>query len=309
MEKEKIVIIGGGPAGLTAGIYSAMANLSPLLFEGPLPGGQLTETTKVENFPGFPDGVYGTELMMKMKEQAERMGVRIISEEVVELKLTPRKHIVKSESKEVETPVVIIATGAKPRKLGIKGEPELTGKGVSYCATCDGFFFRNKSVAVVGGGDAAFEEALYLAGVCRKVTLIHRRNQFRAAPKLVERVKNLSNVDFLLEYIPVEFIQNEEGILKKVLLRHTLTREEKFLEVDGIFVAIGHIPSSELVKGQLDLDEEGYILTEKGGTKTSMEGVFAAGDVQDRIYRQAVTAAATGCMAVRDAIRYLEQVI
>jgi len=161
----------------------------------------------------------------------------------------------------------------------------------------------------VGGGDAAFEEALYLAGVCRKVTLIHRRNQFRAAPKLVERVKNLSNVDFLLEYIPVEFIQNEEGILKKVLLRHTLTREEKFLEVDGIFVAIGHIPSSELVKGQLDLDEEGYILTEKGGTKTSMEGVFAAGDVQDRIYRQAVTAAATGCMAVRDAIRYLEQVI
>jgi thioredoxin reductase (NADPH) len=309
MSVEKMVIIGGGPAGLTAAVYGSMANLGPVVLEGFAPGGQLMETTRIENFPGFPGGIDGPRLMGRMREQAQKLGARLISEEAVEARLEPRGHSVRFAGGEIRTLSLIIATGAKARTLGIEGEHDLAGRGVSYCATCDGFFFKGKKVAVIGGGDSALEEAMYLAGLCSRVGVIHRRDKLRACPALVERAGNFENVDFVLEHIPLAFVPRSDGLLGGVRLKHVVTGAEKTLETDGAFVAIGHDPQSDLFRGQLDLDENGYIVTARGGASTSVEGVFAAGDVQDRTYQQAVTAAGSGCMAARDAIRYIESMI
>jgi thioredoxin reductase (NADPH) len=306
MKTEKMVILGSGPAGLTAAIYGARANLRPLLFEGLMPGGQLTMTTTVENFPGFPEGIDGTQLMARMKQQAERLGARIEASAVTGAVLKPGEHVLRGDDLEVKALSVIVATGATARWLGVRGEAELAGRGVSTCATCDGFFFRGKAVAVIGGGDSAMEEAMYLAGLCSKVFVVHRRDRFRACTMLVERAGANPVIEFVMDHVPLAFVPTAEGLLEGVSLRNVKTGEERLLRVDGAFVAIGHTPRTDLFKGQLDTDESGYIVTQKGSTHTSMEGVFAAGDVQDRSYQQAVTAAASGCMAARDATRYLE---
>jgi thioredoxin reductase (NADPH) len=306
---EKMVIIGGGPAGLTAAIYGAMANLSPLVLEGFAPGGQLMETTRIENFPGFPGGIDGPRLMGQMREQAERLGARLIPEDVVEARLEPRGHAVRFADREIRTLCLIIATGAKARTLGVEGELDLAGRGVSYCATCDGFFFKGKNVVVIGGGDSALEEAIYLAGLCRKVSIVHRRDRMRACPALVDRARKVENVGFILEHVPRAFVPTADGLLGGVKLQHVGTGEAKTIEADGAFIAVGHSPQSDLFKGQLDLNANGYIVTSKGAARTSVEGVYAAGDVQDSNYQQAITAAGSGCVAARDAIRYLETMI
>ncbi|MFH1438032.1 MAG: thioredoxin-disulfide reductase [Pseudomonadota bacterium] len=303
---EKMVIIGGGPAGLTAAIYGARANTSPLVFEGFLAGGQLMETTEVENFPGFPDGVKGPELMKLMRRQAERLGARFITEDVTGADLRPKEHVLRYSRGEVKARTVIIATGATAKKLGLEGEAELAGRGVSWCATCDGFFFRDKDVAVIGGGDAALEEASYLAGLCRSVKIVHRRSELRASAAMQEKVKKLGNVEFVLEHIPLAFVPTQDGLLKGVRVRHVKTGGERLLEVDGAFEAVGHAPQSLLFAGQLETDDVGYIKVREGGSETSVEGVFSAGDVHDNVYQQAVTAAGSGCRAALDAIRYLE---
>jgi len=303
---HKVIIIGSGPAGLTAAIYASRANLSPVLFEGLQPGGQLMITTDVENFPGFPEGVQGPELMDLMRRQAERFGTDLVSEEVTKVRLTPGAHEVWVGDQKHETPSVIISTGATARYLGIPGEEDLKGRGVSACATCDGFFFRQKDVFVVGGGDSAMEEASYLAGICKTVTVVHRRLEFRASPYMVERARERENIRFELEQIPVRLEANEDGTFRAAVLKNVSTGEERAVEADGFFVAVGHTPNTALFEGQLELDDTGYIVTRPGSTATSVEGVFAAGDVQDRVFRQAVTAAGTGCMSALEAQRYLE---
>jgi thioredoxin reductase (NADPH) len=304
--KHQVIIIGSGPAGLTAAIYASRANLAPILFEGLQPGGQLMITTDVENFPGFPEGVQGPELMDLMRKQAVRFGTELISEEVTKVRFGPRAHEVRAGDQKHEAPAVIISTGATARYLGIPGEEDLKGRGVSACATCDGFFFRQKDVFVVGGGDSAMEEAIYLAGICRSVIVVHRRLEFRASPYMVDRARERENIRFELEQIPVRLEATGDGVFRAAVLRNVSTGEERALEADGFFVAVGHSPSTEVFDGQLELDEAGYIVTRPGSTATSVEGVFAAGDVQDRIYRQAVTAAGTGCMSALEAQRYLE---
>ncbi len=304
--KHQVIIIGSGPAGLTAAIYAARANLSPVLFEGLQPGGQLMITTDVENFPGFPEGVQGPELMDLMRRQAERFGTELVSEEVTRVRLEPRAHEVWVGEHRREASTVIVSTGATARYLGIPGEEDLKGRGVSACATCDGFFFRQKDVFVVGGGDSAMEEATYLAGICRSVIVVHRRLEFRASPYMVDRARERENIRFELEQIPVRLEASGDGTFRAAVLRNVSTGEERTVEADGFFVAVGHTPNTEVFRGQLELDETGYIVTAPGSTATSVEGVFAAGDVQDRIYRQAVTAAGTGCMSALEAQRYLE---
>jgi len=304
--KHQVIIVGSGPAGLTAAIYASRANLSPILFEGLQPGGQLMITTDVENFPGFPEGVQGPELMDLMRKQAARFGTQLVSEEITKVSLGKGAHRVWAGDQEHEAPAVIVSTGATARYLGIPGEEELKGRGVSACATCDGFFFRQKDVFVVGGGDSAMEEATYLAGICRSVIVVHRRLEFRASPYMVERARERENVRFELEQIPVRLVASEDGLFRAAVLRNVSTGEERAVEADGFFVAVGHTPNTEVFAGQLELDETGYIVTRAGSTATSVEGVFAAGDVQDRVYRQAVTAAGTGCMAALEAQRYLE---
>lgn len=307
-----VIIIGSGPAGLTAAIYTARADLSPLLIEGEpsstsdQPGGQLMLTTDVENFPGFPEGVQGPELMDLMRRQAERFGTELVSEEVTRVRLEPRAHEVWVGEHRREASTVIVSTGATARYLGIPGEEDLKGRGVSACATCDGFFFRQKDVFVVGGGDSAMEEATYLAGICRSVIVVHRRLEFRASPYMVDRARERENIRFELEQIPVRLEASGDGTFRAAVLRNVSTGEERTVEADGFFVAVGHTPNTEVFRGQLELDETGYIVTAPGSTATSVEGVFAAGDVQDRIYRQAVTAAGTGCMSALEAQRYLE---
>ena len=303
---EKMVIIGGGPAGLTAAIYGARANTNPLVFEGFLAGGQLMETTDVENYPGFPDGVKGPELMKLMRRQAERLGARFITEDVTQAVLRPRGHVLSYSRGEVKALTVIIATGATAKKLGLEGQDELAGRGVSWCATCDGFFFKDKDVAVIGGGDAALEEASFLAGVCRSVKVVHRRNEFRATAAMQEKAKKRGNVEFVLEHVPLGYVATQDGLLKGLRVRHVKTGEEQFLEVDGVFEAVGHAPQSRLFEGQLETDDVGYIKVKPGGSETSVEGVFSAGDVHDSVYQQAVTAAGSGCRAALDATRYLE---
>jgi thioredoxin reductase (NADPH) len=304
--KHQVVIIGSGPAGLTAAIYAARANLSPIVFEGLQPGGQLMITTDVENFPGFPEGVEGPGLMDLMRKQAARFGTELVSEEVTRTALEPGDHAVWAGGEEHRARSVIISTGATARYLGIPGEEDLKGRGVSACATCDGFFFREKDVFVIGGGDSAMEEASYLAGICRSVTVVHRRLEFRASPYMVERARGRENIRFELNQIPVRLEASEDGTFKAAVLRDVKSGEERAVPGDGFFVAVGHTPNTGIFGGQLELDDAGYIVTEPGSTRTSVEGVFAAGDVQDHVYRQAVTAAGTGCMAALEAQRYLE---
>ncbi len=306
--EHKVVIVGSGPAGLTAAIYAARANLSPVVIEGMQPGGQLMITTEVENFPGFPEGIEGPDLMDRMRKQAERFKTSFIFSEVGKVELRPRAHAIWTDSEKLVASAVIISTGASARYLGIEGEDALKGRGVSACATCDGFFFRDRDVFVVGGGDSAMEEANYLAGICRTVTIVHRRPEFRASPIMVERVRSRGNIRLELGQVPLRFEAGPDGTFEAVILRDVETGVVRRAEGHGVFVAVGHSPNTGIFSGQLDLDEAGYIVTRRGTTQTSVEGVFACGDVQDHEYRQAVTAAGTGCMAALQAQRYLESI-
>ncbi len=308
-KKTKCLIIGSGPAGYTAAIYAARAELNPILYEGIQPGGQLTITTEVDNFPGYPHGKQGGEIMEDIKNQALRFNADIRSGIITEADLSQRPFKVKADDgKVILAETLIISTGASAKWLGLPSEMEYNGYGVSACATCDGFFYRGKIVAVVGGGDTACEEASYLANLCSKVYLIVRRNELRASKAMQQKVKETANIEILWEHSPKEIIGEQKGFAKSVnslLLLNNSNQEEKLLPLDGVFIAIGHHPNSELFKGQLTLDENGYIITEKGSSKTNIPGVFAAGDVQDHYYRQAITAAGSGCMAAIDAERFL----
>ena len=316
-ERRKVVIIGSGPAGLTAALYSARAQLEPLVYEGEpsstsdQPGGQLMLTTEVENFPGFPEGVMGPDLMTRFREQAVRFGTDIRTEKVSRVDLSARPFGVWIGDPEAPEPTyqaeaLIISTGAQSLMLGLDRETELVGHGVSTCATCDGFFFRDHDIAVVGGGDSALEEAIFLTKFARSVTLVHRRDQLRASKIMQERAKANEKISFLWNHV-VEAV-NGDTTLTGVTVRNVLTDETRELPVTGLFVAIGHKPNTDLFKGQLEMEESGYLVTGLGGTATStnVAGVFAAGDVQDHIYRQAITAAGSGCQAAIDAERWLE---
>ena len=306
-----VVIIGSGPAGLTAALYAARATLEPLVIEGTIDGGptggQLTLTTDVENFPGFPDGVMGPKLIMDMRAQAERFGTHYVTEDVVEVDITADpKRLTTASGAQILTRSLIIATGAKPRRLDIPGEEELWGSGVSACATCDGFFFKEKHVAVIGGGDSAMEEALFLTRFASKVTVIHRRDELRASKILQERAFKNDKVEFVWNATVAE-IQGSQGSVSNLVLRDTVTGETTDLPADGLFLAIGHIPNTWLFSDVLDTDDEGYLLVEEPSTRTNVGGVFACGDVIDHTYRQAVTAAGTGCKAALDAERWLAE--
>jgi thioredoxin reductase (NADPH) len=306
-EKKDIIIIGSGPAGLTAAIYAARANLKPLVFEGVQPGGQLMITTEVENFPGFKDGIMGPELMQEMRDQAERFGAEIETADVTRVELTADKKTVWAEDEAYEARAVIIATGAAANLLGLENEKRLMGRGVSACATCDGFFFTNKEICVAGGGDSAMEEATFLTRYASKVHIIHRRDQFRASKIMVRKASDNPKIDFIMDSIVVDVLGDEK--VTGVKIQNKKTGEISELKVEGMFVAIGHTPNTSLFKGQLDMDEKGYIITctdKKNQTATSVPGVFACGDVQDPHYRQAITAAGSGCAAALDAERYIE---
>lgn len=305
MEKQRsVVIIGGGPSGLTAAIYTARAQMKPLMIEGFQPGGQLTTTTEVENYPGFASGVDGNELMQSMREQAERFGTEFLSESVISVDFSSRPFKIKTDSQEIEALSVIISTGAQPRMLGLDSEKALTGRGVSVCATCDGFFYRGKEVIVVGGGDAAMEEAIFLTRFASSVKIAHRRDQFRASPIMVQRARDNDKIEFLLNSTVDEIKANDEGLVDRVVLKNVEDGSSAEHAVDGVFISIGHKPVTGIFADALDLDEKGYILTTD--TRTSVEGVFAAGDVQDSKYRQAVTAAGSGCQAALEAQWYIE---
>ncbi|NYG59393.1 thioredoxin reductase (NADPH) [Nocardioides daedukensis] len=301
---RNVIIIGSGPSGYTAAVYAARANLNPLVFEGSVTaGGALMNTTEVENFPGFRDGIMGPALMDEMRAQAERFGAELISDDVIEVDLKASPKVVKTADGEFLARAVILATGSGYRKLGLPGEEELSGRGVSWCATCDGFFFREQNIAVVGGGDSAVEEATFLTRFGSKVTLIHRRDELRASAIMAERAM----ADPKLEIAWNSEVASINGTdsLESLTLRDTVTGEERQLEATGLFIAVGHDPRSELLAGQVDLDENGYVLVEHPSTQTNLEGVFAAGDLVDHHYRQAITAAGTGCSAALDAERYI----
>ncbi|HEX3242600.1 MAG TPA: thioredoxin-disulfide reductase [Solirubrobacterales bacterium] len=303
---ENVIIVGGGPAGYTAALYTARANLEPLVFEGFRWGGQLQNTTDVENYPGYPEGIMGPEMMNEFRAQAERFGARLVTDDVDRVELSDggvqRVHV---GDEEYLAKSVILAMGAEPRRLGVPGELELSGCGVSTCGVCDGAFFKDKKVMVIGGGDSAMEDAIFVSKFASELTLVNRRNEFRASKIMKGRAEERPNIRFKTPFVAEEFVGGDEGKLTKVRLRDTETGEVEDFEAEGAFVAIGHIPKSEIVAGQVDTDEDGYILTEGRSTRTNLNGVFAVGDVVDRIYRQAVTAAGTGCMGALDAEWYL----
>lgn len=300
---EKLVIIGSGPAGLSAAIYAARGALNPVVISGREAGGQLMLTTDVDDFPGFPEGIQGPDLMDKMRKQAERFEVRFINEDVISVDLKTKPFEIKTESRQLTTESLIIATGASAMWLGLESEQRLRGKGVSACAVCDGFFFKGKDVVVVGGGDTAMREVNYLSKICNKVTVVHRRGEFRAQSALVELVKNKPNVKFLFNTTLDEVIGQDK--VEEVRVKDTQNGKISTLQVDGVFIAIGHKPNTDFLKGQVELDQKGYVVVHDE-TKTSVEGVFVAGDVADYKYRQAVTAAGSGTKATLDAEEYLE---
>jgi thioredoxin reductase (NADPH) len=304
---EDVVIVGSGPAGYTAALYTSRANLEPLVIEGFAWGGLLQQTTDVENYPGFPDGIMGPELMNKLRAQAERFGARLVTDHAEQLELATEPggvHKVHVDGEVHLARTVILAMGAEHKKIGARGEEELGGRGVSYCATCDAAFFKEKKTVIVGGGDSAMEEAIFLAKFASTVTIVNRRDEFRASKIMLERARATANIEWLTPYVVEEFAE-ADGRLPTVRLRHVDTGEEKLLPDVGTFIAIGHEPQSELVDGQLEVDGEGYVVTQGRSTRTGLPGVFAAGDLVDHTYRQAITAAGSGCQAALDAEWYL----
>ncbi len=311
-EKVKCLIIGSGPAGFTAAIYAARADLKPVVYEGLQPGGQLTITTEVDNFPGYPEGTQGAEMMEDFKKQAQRFGTDVRFGMITEVDFSERPFkVTADDGKTIIAETVIISTGASAKWLGMESETKFNGFGVSACATCDGFFYKGKDVAIVGGGDTAAEEATYLAKLCRKVYLIHRRDELRASKAMQKKVLDTPNIEVLWNHIPKEITGKEEGFSKSVtgaILTNVKTGEDKIIDIDGFFVAIGHKPNSDLFKGKLDMDETGYLITAHDSTKTNVDGVYACGDIQDKTFRQAITAAGSGCMAAIEAERFLSSV-
>jgi thioredoxin reductase (NADPH) len=303
---RQLIIIGGGPAGFTAALYAARANLNPLVIEGFAWGGQLMITSDVENYPGYPEGVLGPEMMNDFRRQAERFGAEFLTDDVTGVDLSERPFRVSVGDDEYRAEAVIVATGANARQIGLESERALQGRGVSYCAVCDAAFFREKEVVVVGGGDSAMEEAVFLTKFATNVTVVHRRDEFRASPIMVDRARANEKIDFLTPYVVDEALA-EDGKLAAVRVRHLGTGETRDLDAQGLFVAIGHDPNTKLFLGQLDADAAGYLVTKPGSTATNVEGVFAAGDVVDHTYRQAVTAAGMGCMAALDVERWLSE--
>ena len=303
---ENVIIVGGGPAGYTAALYTARANLEPLVFEGFQWGGQLQNTTDVENYPGYPDGIMGPEMMSQFRAQAERFGTRFVTDDVDRVELSDggvQKVFLGDEEYRAKT--VILAMGAEPKRLGVAGEMELGGRGVSTCGVCDGAFFKGHRVIVVGGGDSAMEDSIFISKFADQLTVVNRRDEFRASKIMLDRTREKENIDFKTPFIPEEFVSGENGKLEKVRLRNAETGEVEEIEATGAFVAIGHIPRSEVVEGQVDTDEDGYIRVDPGSTRTNLGGVFAVGDVVDHTYRQAITAAGSGCMGALDAERFL----
>jgi thioredoxin reductase (NADPH) len=305
---ENVIVIGSGPAGYTAALYTSRANLNPLVIEGFAWGGLLQQTTDVENYPGFPEGIMGPEMMQKLRDQAERFGARLLTEEAERVELASEPggiHKVWVGDTEYRARTVVLAMGAEHKKLEVPGEMELSGRGVSYCATCDAAFFRDKPTVIVGGGDSAMEEAIFLSKFSSKVTIVHRRDEFRASKIMLDRARAEANIELLTPYAVKEFVAGENGALGHAALVNTETGEERTLEVAGAFVAVGHEPQSTLVDGQIDVDENGYVAVDGRSTRTNRPGVFAAGDLVDHTYRQAITAAGSGCQAALDAEWYL----
>jgi thioredoxin reductase (NADPH) len=302
-ETHEVVIVGSGPAGLTAAVYAGRANLAPIVIEGIGAGGQLMLTTDVENYPGFPDGILGPELMIKFREQAERFGAEFVTADADRVDLSSAPFGVWVGEREYRSRSIIVSTGATARMLGLPNEQRLLGHGVSTCATCDGFFFREKAIAVVGGGDSAIEEALFLTKFATKVTVVHRRDQLRASKIMQDRASANPKIEFAWNAVVDDVVGN--GSVESLRVRDTVTGVQSDLDVQGLFVAIGHDPNTALFRGQLDLDEDGYIITAPDSTRASVEGVFACGDVQDHVYKQAITAAGSGCMAAMEAERWL----
>jgi thioredoxin reductase (NADPH) len=303
---ENVIIVGGGPAGYTAALYTARANLEPLVFEGFQWGGQLQNTTDVENYPGYPEGIMGPDMMTQFRAQAERFGTRFVTDDVDRVELSDggvQKVYLGEEEHLAKT--VILAMGAEPRRLGLPGEMELAGRGVSTCGVCDGAFFKGQKVIVIGGGDSAMEDSIFISKYASELTVVNRRDEFRASKIMHGRAAEQPNIDFKTPFVAEEFVAGEDGKLGHVRLRNAETGETEDVKTDGVFIAIGHIPKSEIVADQIDTDEDGYIVTQPGATRTNLAGVFAVGDVVDHTYRQAVTAAGTGCMGALDAEWYL----